>query len=285
VRLPLVLALAVSLAGTASVLAQPAGDEVSIPFAAPGGVGLTARLAATYYRPAGDGPFPAIVLSHGSTTDSRERRTYGTGFPVASQVFVRWGFVVLAPVRRGYGRTGGAFAEDYGPCSAPHYLEAGLETARDIAAAVAWLGRQPGVDRERIALVGQSGGGWGSLAAVTRADLPVRAVVNFAGGRGGKQHGIPHKTCSADRLVEAAGALGRQAAVPSLWLYTENDQYFSPSLSRRMHEAYVAGGARATFHLLPAIGADGHRLIGLADGVPLWRDPVEAFLRETGLLP
>jgi hypothetical protein len=51
-----------------------------------------------------------------------------------------------------------------------------------------------------------------------------------------------------------------------------------------MHAAYVAAGGRAAYHLLPAIGTDGHRLVSLEPGVPLWRDPVEAFLRETGVL-
>ena len=52
-----------------------------------------------------------------------------------------------------------------------------------------------------------------------------------------------------------------------------------------MHEAYVARGGRATFHLLPAIGADGHHLIGFKQGVALWKDKVEAFLQRIGVLP
>jgi dienelactone hydrolase len=285
VLLRLAVALAVVLGGVAPALGQPAGAEVTVPLTVKGLFGpATIGLAAVHYRPPGDGPFPAVVLSHGSTVNARERGGYVARFPVASDVLVRWGLVVLSPVRRGYGRTGGTFAEDYGPCQAPHFVEAGQETARDIAAAVAWLARQPYVDRERIALVGQSGGGWGSLAAVARGDMPVRAVVNFAGGRGGKQHGMANNNCSPERLVEAAGVLGRTATAPSLWLYTENDHYFAPALSRRMHQAYVAGGGRAAYHLLPAIGRDGHLLIGLPSGVPLWKDLVEAFLRETGVL-
>jgi dienelactone hydrolase len=280
-----VVALALALGGVAPAHAQPAGAEVAVPLTVEGPGGpTTLRLAAVHYRPPGGGPFAAVVLSHGSTTRARARRGYVATYPVASEVFVGWGLVVLSPLRRGYGRTGGTFAEDYGPCDSPRFLEAGLETARDIAAAVAWLARQPHVDRERLALVGQSGGGWGSLAAITRGDLPVRAVVNFAGGRGGKRYGRPRHNCSPEGLVEAAGTLGRSARAPSLWLYTENDQYFAPDLSRRMHQAYVAGGGRAAYRLLPAIGRDGHRLIGLADGVPLWRDAVAEFFRQTGVL-
>jgi dienelactone hydrolase len=273
----------------ALLLAAPAaaqtGTEVTVPITvkAPAGA-TTLRLVATEYRPAVPGRRPAIVLSHGSPGDPRARGRYTAQFPVAVAVFVDWGFVVLSPLRRGYGRSDGAYAEDFGSCEQPAYLEAGLETARDIEAAVAYLAQQPYVDREQIVLVGQSGGGWGSLAAASLGDPAIRGVVNFAGGRGGKRDNLPNDNCAPERLVEAAGALARTTAPPSLWLYTENDQYFGPELSRRMHAAYVARGGRATYHLLPAIGADGHQLIGLKAGVALWKGKVEAFLRSIGVL-
>ena len=258
---------------------------VTVPITVNGRSGpTTLRLAATEYRPDAPGRLPAIVLSHGASGDARARGAYTGRFPVASAVFVEWGFVVLSPVRRGYGTSDGLFAEAYGSCDEPAYVEAGLETARDIEAAIAYLGRRPYVDRERIVLVGQSAGAWGSLAAASRGDLPIRGVVNFAGGRGGKRGNVPNDNCAPERLVEAAGALARTADAPSLWLYTQNDQFFGPDLSRRMHAAYVARGGHATYHLLPAIGADGHHLIGLKTGVALWRDKVEAFLRDIGVL-
>jgi len=43
-------------------------------------------------------------------------------------------------------------------------------------------------------------------------------------------------------------------------------------------------GDEPTYHLLPAIGKDGHGLIGFKDGVGLWRDKVEAFFHEIGVL-
>ena len=115
--------------------------------------------------------------------------------------------------------------------------------------------------------------------------MPIRGVVNFAGGRGGKQNNVPNNNCAPDRLVTAAGTLGKTTTVPSLWIYTANDQYFAPELSRRMHEAYTASGGRASYQLLPAIGNDGHQLISLKSGVPLWQDKLEAFLQEIGVLP
>ena len=275
---------------TWAVLASPAwaqeGKEVTVPLTVKGFFGgdKTVNLAATEYRPEGDGPFPAIVLSHGSPVNPGERVGVTAKYPVVSGVFVKWGFVVLNPVRRGYGRTGGAFEEDAGRCESPFYVEAGLETAKDIAAGVAYLRRQPYVDPDRIVLVGQSAGGWGSLAAASRGDLPIRGVVNFAGGRGGKHNNLANNNCAPDRLVTAAGTLGKTTKVLSLWLYTGNDQFFAPELSRRMYEAYAASGGPATYELLPVIGNDGHQIISMKNGAPLWRDKVEAFLREIGAL-
>jgi len=265
--------------------AQP-GKDVRVPLTTKGLFGdKTVSLAATEYRPEGDGPFPAIVLSHGSPVNPGARVGYTATYAVASAVLVKWGFVVLNPVRRGYGATGGAFEEDFGRCDSPFFVEAGLETAKDIGAAVAYLRRQPFVDGNRIVLVGQSAGGWGSLAAASRGDLSIRGVVNFAGGRGGKHNNLPNNNCAPGRLVAAAGTYGKTASVPSLWLYTSNDQFFAPELSRRMAEAYAASGGRVTYQLLPPIGNDGHQLITMKGGVALWQDTVEAFLREIGVLP
>jgi dienelactone hydrolase len=280
-----VLAVLLVLISAAPGAAEIAGTEVTVPLTLKGVFGeKTVNLVATEYRPVGAGPFPAIVLSHGSPSPPADRVGYTGKFPVASEVFVKWGFVVLSPLRRGYGKTGGAWEEGFGTCNGPFYVEAGLETARDIRAAVMYLRERPGVDRDRIVLVGQSAGGWGSLAAASESDLPIRGVVNFAGGRGGRQGGIANNNCAPERLVAAAGTLGKRTKLPTLWLYTTNDQFFAPELSRRMYEAYTDGGGRATYHLLPAIGADGHGLISMKDGVPLWEDKVATFLREIGVL-
>jgi dienelactone hydrolase len=276
------LLLLVLLFAPSAALAQ---TDVTVPLTSRGLFGdRTIMLAATEYTPSGPGPFPAIVLSHGAPGTPPERVGYTAKFATASGVFVKWGFVVLNPVRRGYGKTGGAYEEDYGRCDNPFFVEAGLETAKDIAAAVAYLRRRPNVDPDRIVLVGQSAGGWGSLAAASRGDLPIRGVVNFAGGRAGKQKGVPNNNCAPDRLVAAAGTFGKTSRVPTLWLYTENDQFFAPELVVRMRSAYTEAGGQATYQALPAIGSDGHTLISMRDGVGLWAEKVEAFFRELGVL-
>jgi dienelactone hydrolase len=246
--------------------------------------GRTYRLVATEYRPRGIGPFPAVLISHGATPDPvRRLRTTGK-FAVASELFTSWGLVVLNPVRRGYGRSDGDWDEHYGSCDDPHYVHAGLESAKDIAVALEWVRERPYVDPGRIALVGTSGGGWGSLAAASRGDLPIRGVVNFAGGRGGRRRGVANDNCGPERLVAAAGEYGSTARVPTLWLYSENDSFFGPDLARRMHRAYTDAGGTAVLRLLPPYTSDGHYIIDRRGAVPLWRDTVEAFFREIGLL-
>ena len=71
------------------------------------------------------------------------------------------GFAVIVPTRRGYGNSGGSWAESYGPCSNPDYYRAGLESARDVRAAIESVRAQPWADTNRIVLAGQSAGGCG----------------------------------------------------------------------------------------------------------------------------
>ena len=64
----------------------------------------------------------------------------------------------------------------------------------------------------------------------------------------------------------------RGARVPVTWLVTQNDTYFSPDLSKRMADAFVASGARVDFRVLPSFGNEGHALAGRDGGERLWGD-------------
>ena len=60
---------------------------------------------------------PLVVISHGSPADSSQRSDGAASLRVrSSSWFVSRGYVVALPLRRGYGETGGAWAESYGPC-------------------------------------------------------------------------------------------------------------------------------------------------------------------------
>jgi invasion protein IalB len=137
----------------------------------------------------------------------------------------------------------------------------------------------------KVVVVGQSGGGWGSIALASRNPPSVGAIITFAAGRGGRVDGKPNNNCAPDKLVAATGEFGRTARIPMLWIYAENDTYFGPELTKRMHTAFTAAGGDAEYRLLPAFGNDGHFLIDSADGVPLWAPLVSQFLAKHSLLP
>jgi hypothetical protein len=106
----------------------------------------------------------------------------------------------------------------------------------------------------------------------------VRAIITFAAGRGGHVDGKPNNNCAPDKPVEAAADFGHTARTPMLWIYIENDTFFGPALSTRMHEAYTGAGDEAEYHLMPPLGNEGHFFVDAADAVPLWAPLVSRFL-------
>lgn len=237
-----------------------------------------AYIDVTVFRPEGAGPFPVLVLSHGSPRSAEARRAEGRQRLAAqSERFVAMGFAVLVPTRRGYGESGGQWAEAYGRCSAPDYFRAGLETARDLRAALDAVRGEPWADTGRIVLAGQSAGGFASVAAASTGIDGLVGVVNFAGGRGSLS---PGQVCGEEQLVEAMARYGSRARVPSLWIYSRNDNYFGPQLARRMHGAFVQSGGSAEFFEAPATGLDGHGYFARA--MDDWAPRVEDFLTRIG---
>jgi pimeloyl-ACP methyl ester carboxylesterase len=232
----------------------------------------------TVFRPRGEGPFPVVVLSHGSPRSAADRRAVGRQRMVAqSERFVAMGFAVLVPTRRGYGENGGAWAEAYGRCDSPDYFNAGLETARDLRAAADAVRGEPWADMRRVVLAGQSAGGFGSVAAASTAFEGLVAVVNFAGGRGSRG---PDDVCGEAQLVEAMARYGKGSQVPQLWIYSGNDRFFGPALARRMHGAHQAAGGSAQLVEAPPTGLDGHGYF--ASAMDDWSPRVEAFLARVG---
>ena len=256
------------------------GEELlRIPLSEPVGLGSPgAFLEATLFRPAGAGPFPLAVLSHGSPREP-DRRTGRQRFEPQSRWFVARGFAVVVPMRRGYAGSGGEWAESYGACEDPDFRAAGLESAKDIGAAARFVAARPDVDRARILLVGHSAGGFGSLALASLRPPGVVGVVSFAGGRGSVSPGY---NCSPRRLIEAMGSYGRTTVVPSLWLYAENDGFFSPPLAREMLAAFRRSGGAAELAVLPSFGAEGHQLFMLDGGISHWAPRVDRFLATLG---
>jgi dienelactone hydrolase len=242
--------------------------------------GEVATIEVTVFRPEGDGPFPIVVLSHGSPRTAALRRKQGRRRLLAqSERFVAMGFAVLVPTRRGYGESGGRWAEGYGRCSDPDYYRAGLESALDLRAAVDAVRGERWADTKHVLLAGQSAGGFASVAASSMPFEGLAGVVNFAGGRGSR---ASDDVCGEARLVEAMGRYGAASRVPELWIYSANDHFFAPALARRMHTAFVAAGGRAELVEAPASGLDGHGYFARA--MDDWTPRVARFARALGLV-
>jgi dienelactone hydrolase len=249
---------------------------------------LTAPMLAYVVRPVGDGPFPLAVMNHGVSLDVTQRSFFPlVEFRDAAIWFARRGYLVVAPVGTGYGASAidipergvyGLFFSKIGKCSNPNFRDPGLAVAQADLSIINYMTAEKHAVPNDAIVVGQSAGGWGSIALSSLNPPQVKAIITFAAGRGGRVDGKPNNNCAPDQLVEATGAFGRTARIPMLWFYIENDTYFGPALSRRMHEAYTTAGGDAEYHLMAPFGSEGHFFIDSPDAVTQWSPLVAQFL-------
>jgi dienelactone hydrolase len=249
---------------------------------------VTLPTIAYVVRPVGAGPFPLVVMNHGVSLNPRERGFFPlVEFRDAAMWFARLGYMVVAPSGSGYGAAAldeperglySLFYSKIGSCDNPNFRDAGLAVALIDQWIIDYMTDQRLIVPDNVVVVGQSAGGWAAIALSSRNLPSVRAIITFAAGRGGRVGGKPNNNCAPDKLVEATGEFGRTARVPMLWIYTENDTFFGPALSRKMHEAYTGAGGIAEYHMLPPFGSEGHFLIDSADAIPLWAPLVGQFL-------
>lgn len=122
-------------------------------------------LAGMLFVPPGKGPFPAVVIIHGSGTSKRDSRWYLT----LTRFLQERGVVVLLPDKRGSEKSGG------------DWRSASFEDlATDTLAAIQYLAVQDATEVADIGIIGMSQGGW---IAPLVADLSddVDFVVSLAG--------------------------------------------------------------------------------------------------------
>ena len=239
-------------------------------------------------RPVGNGRFPLAVMNHGVSLNARERGFFPlVEFRDAAIWFARRGYLVVAPTGPGYGAMAleapelGLFPVFYskiGACENPNFRDAGMAAALLDKWIIDYMIEQKYAVPDSAIVIGQSAGGWGAIALSSQNLPSVKAIITFAAGRGGRVGGKPNNNCAPDKLVEATAAFGQSARTPMLWIYIENDTFFGPDLSRRMHAAYTGAGGNAEYHLMPPFGSDGHFFIDSPDAIPLWSPLVSQFL-------
>ncbi|SAL04685.1 dienelactone hydrolase-like protein [Caballeronia calidae] len=232
-------------------------------------------LETTVFKPDGAGPFPMIVFNHGKLPGDSHAQPRNRPVALARE-FVRHGYVVVVPNRRGFAGSGGDYV-GHG-CN----VEAnGFAQAQDVAATVAYMSEQSYVDKTHIVVAGTSHGGLTTMAYGARdvvAAPGVRGLINFSGG-------LRQDECAGwqKNLVNAFGNYGEHVRLPSLWLYGENDSVWQGDLSSRMYAAYTSHGARANMVDFGSYKNDAHRLVGDRDGVQIWWPRVKAFLAQIGM--
>jgi dienelactone hydrolase len=233
---------------------------------------FTIELETTLYKPDGDGPFPVVVINHGKAAgDSRFQSRYRPA--VAARYFMQRGYAVVVPMRQGFSKSSGSYIG--GGCNVESN---GRVQAEDVKAVLDHLATQPWADRDRVFVVGQSHGGWTTLAFATGNYPGVKGIANFAGGL--RQENCPNWQLA---LAGAAGSYGKETRLPSLWFYGDNDSYFDETTYRRMYEQYATAGGNAKLIAFGKFGSDSHALFGSRAGVPIWQPEMTRFLGAIGL--
>lgn len=120
------------------------GQSVSFPSVTVGSSQAGPEVKGWVYKPAGNGPFPAIVLVHSCAGTNTHTDAWG-------KRLVSWGYLVLAP-------------DSFGPrgtkavCTTPNVVTPNMRVA-DIAGALDYLATRPDVVQGRIGIIGHSHGG------------------------------------------------------------------------------------------------------------------------------
>jgi dienelactone hydrolase len=140
------LLAAVTAAGAAEPVEFPEGGET---------------LRGTLFRPAGPGPFPAVVALHGCGGLTAKSGAITARFRDWGERLMTAGFVVLFPDSFGSRGLGSQ-------CTVrQRKVHASRERVNDANAARAWLQSQPWVMHERISLIGWSNGATATLWTVS----------------------------------------------------------------------------------------------------------------------
>jgi hypothetical protein len=144
-------------------------------------------------------------------------------------------------------------------------------------AAIAAMKKRKDVTTEGMIAVGQSSGGFATIALAARPPKGMVAAISFAGGLRLRRD----DPCNEPQLVDAFRTLGRSSRIPTLWIYSENDQLFSPEAAQKFQSPFVAAGGRAEFFGAPKYGTDGHSFFAFA--IPQWTPVVDKFLASAGI--
>jgi len=239
-------------------------------------------LEAVMVRPDDHAPHPLALITHGTWGGPAERsQVTPLAFVPQAREFARRGWTAVIVLRRGFGDSGGIYMEEAEECSlSPNPAWSTQQAAKDLREAASYLATRAEVDGSRMIGIGLSTGGLAMLGLSADPPPGLKAVINFAGGRGsdGKDH-----VCNPDALIRTFGDLGKRSRIPTLWVYAANDHFFGPQLAQQLYQAFLENGGNVRFVATGPFGADGHGLFSL-QGAPIWTPLVDEFLLSQNLM-
>jgi dienelactone hydrolase len=219
------------------------------------------RLEVVIEKPAGNGPFPLAVISHGSTGRGQDPALFTKTFwsqEIADFLLAR-GWMVAFPQRRGRGKSDGVYDEGLAAdrtqgytCETRISLAGADRALQDLEAAIAALRHRSDVSSGPMLIGGISRGGALSIAYAGMHRNEVAGVLNFVGGWMGEG-------CqTASEINQTLAGRGGQFDGPTLWLYGRNDPYYSIAHSRSNFDTFAYAGGKAQFLEFDLPGSMGH---------------------------
>jgi dienelactone hydrolase len=274
-----------AIIATAARPFRPIWQEIRIPERSSVGdaAGQTIQLAATLYRTPLPGRQPLVILNHGapgSAADGIERTWH---FEAEARFFLARGYNVVVPMRKGRGQSGGPYLER---TTIPTAIQVD-SAVEDEDTVVNAMRAETWVDPARIVVAGWSRGGGLSIVYAARHPDKVAGVINFSGGWWSEYESKYEPETSGteeQQMRELLAAAGKTTRVPELWLYADNDMFYSLAYARKIFDAFRANGGSGDFLAFGKVSAvpistagNGHALF---EHVGMWKAAAAAYLRR-----
>ncbi len=259
-------------AAASAPTAAPAVTEEKVTFVSDG-----LKLVGYLYKPAGNGPFPAIVWNHGGEQDLAE----GSAFDALANVFVPQGYVVFAPVRRGIDGSQGESirAEISADRSANGDAAAqvlfaklmGTEQLDDQLSGLAYLKKLPFVNTRRIAVMGCADGGVQAILGAA-ANAGYRSAVALSPASDDWTGNQPLQ----NSLIQAVSRIH----VPVMLIHPSDDITKDPGNTLAAEFQRENKPYRLSIHDPVGTPAEQTECFGGPSGVEAWQQEVLNFMRD-----